>query len=544
MHHIRNKLAITLLFVLSARAQQTTDTDPAALASRALALQQSGDYAAAAEAYGQLLRVQPDEVATHVNLGVMLVHLNRFDEAIAEYQAAEKLLPGDPRIALNMALAYQKSGRIRDAATRLAALHQADPGNRQVTMLLADNHLHLGENEDVIDLLQPLSSAHDPDLGISYMLGLALLRTGRIDEGQVLLDRILSAGDTAEAHYLMGTRMFESQDYPAAARELAAALKINPNLPQGQSLYGRALLNTGDPESARKAFQAELSANPYDFEANAGLGEILVAQGKFAAALPLLQRAIDSRSEVPGPRLALARALVGTRRFKEALPEALAAVKASPRSSEVHKTLAAAEDGLGRTADANHERATAKLLRREAEPAPHVGDLAPDFALPDAISSQPTRLSQFRGRRPVVLVLGSYSCPNLRSAAATLQDAYRNYHERVAFLLVYIREAHPETAWQSTRNEREGVETREAASLEERSRSASACARNLHLPFTALVDSMDNATEAAYHAWPSRAFIIDEAGRIVYSTRLTQLDFQPEEFQKALRLVLSRSIAR
>ena len=544
MRHIRNNLAVALLCVVSAQAQQSSAIDPAALANRALALQQSGDYAAAADAYRTLLRMRPDEVATHVNLGVALVHLNRFDEALAEYQAAEKLLPGDPRIALNVALAYQKSGRIRDAANRLAALHQADQGNRQVTMLLADSRLQLGENQAVIDLLQPLNSAHDPDLAISYMLGLALLRTGRIDEGQVLLDRILSAGDTAEAHFLLGTRMFESQDYPAAVRELAAALKINPNLPRAQSLYGRALLNTGDPESARKAFQAELSANPYDFEANAGLGEILVAQGDFAAALPLLQRAIGSRPEVPGPRLALARALVGTRRFKEALPEALAVVKASPRSAEVHKTLAAAEDGLGRAADASRERAAAKLLRRQSEPAPHVGDLAPDFTLPDTLGSQVTGLSQFRGRSPVVLVLGSYSCPNLRASAATLQDAYRKYHERIAFLLVYIREAHPETGWQSTRNERDGVQTREADSLEERASSATACTRSLHLPFTTLVDSLDNSTEAAYHAWPSRAFVVDKAGRIVYSTRLTQLDFRPEDFQKALRLVLPGSFTR
>jgi len=46
--------------------------------------------------------------------------------------AADKLLPGDPRIALNTALAYEKSGRLDEAQKRFEALHAArqdpDPG--------------------------------------------------------------------------------------------------------------------------------------------------------------------------------------------------------------------------------------------------------------------------------------------------------------------------------------------------------------------------------------------------------------------------------
>src|SRR6185437_8864771 len=81
---------------------------------------------------------QTDDVAAHVNRGVSLAHLGRYDEAIAEYEAAEKLLPGDPRIALDEALAYEKSGRVEEAARRFAALHRSHPDENQVTLLLAD----------------------------------------------------------------------------------------------------------------------------------------------------------------------------------------------------------------------------------------------------------------------------------------------------------------------------------------------------------------------------------------------------------------------
>jgi hypothetical protein len=39
----------------------------------------------------------------------------------------------------------------------------------------------------------------------------------------------------------------------------------------------------------------------------------------------------------------------------------------------------------------------------------HVGDPAPDFTLPSIDRSARVQLSSFRGRRPVVLVFGSYT---------------------------------------------------------------------------------------------------------------------------------------
>ena len=45
---------------------------------------------------------------------------------------------------------------------------------------------------------------------------------------------------------------------------------------------------------------------------------------------------------------------------------------------------------------------------REAR-APRLGDLAPDFSLPRLDAAGTVRLSEFRGRQPVVLIFGSYT---------------------------------------------------------------------------------------------------------------------------------------
>jgi tetratricopeptide (TPR) repeat protein len=481
MRHIRSNLVnfIGILASLPVRAQ----TEVNDLIRRGVSLQQSGDLAGAAEAYRSVLKLQPDDVATHVNLGVVLVGLGHFDDAIAEYDTALKLLPSDPRIELNLALAYAKSGRIREAAQRFEALHKASPQDDKLTMLLADCDLQLGENDRVIELLQPLNAEGSQDLGVAYMLGLALLRKQRIQEGQVLLDRILRNGDTAESRFLLGTRMFESGDYPAAVKQLASAIELNPKLPGLQSLYGQALLITGDPDAAAAAFRQVLSISANDYAANLGLGQILTARRNYDEASPYLKRALELR----------------------------------PESAEAKASL---------------ERKVPPS--RDAAEQPQVGEFAPAFSLPDSASGKMVSLNSYRGKSPVVLVLGSYTCPNFRSAAEPLKAMQHRYGNRVPFLLVYIREAHAADSWQSTRNEREGVDLRPAKTLAEKQGHAVMCSRKLHLPFPALVDNLDGAAETAYNAWPSRAFIIGEDGRIRYTSRLTEIDFHPEEMDSVL----------
>ncbi len=41
--------------------------------------------------------------------------------------------------------------------------------------------------------------------------------------------------------------------------------------------------------------------------------------------------------------------------------------------------------------------------------APKAGDSAPDFKLADVGGENPVRLSDFRGKKPVVLIFGSYT---------------------------------------------------------------------------------------------------------------------------------------
>lgn len=102
------------------------------------------------------------------------------------------------------------------------------------------------------------------------------------------------------------------------------------------------------------------------------------------------------------------------------------------------------------------------------------------------------------------------------------------------FYLVYIQEAHASDGWQMAINEKEKVIYDYPKDYDERSNTASACSAKLGIEFPALVDTIDNKTEAAYTAWPDRLYLIDISGQIVFKSEPGPFGFKVEGISRAL----------
>lgn len=142
------------------------------------------------------------------------------------------------------------------------------------------------------------------------------------------------------------------------------------------------------------------------------------------------------------------------------------------------------------------------------------GTLAPDFTLASPDGKQSVTLSDFRGKKPVVLIFGSYTCPPFRDVYPTLERLHRQYGSEVAFFYVYIREAHPEDGWKMPRNQRDGIMIQDPKSMNERTEVARQACAFFKTNIPALVDTMDDSTDRAYAGWPSRIFLVDSAGKV------------------------------
>ncbi|HBY60676.1 MAG TPA: hypothetical protein DEH78_12695, partial [Solibacterales bacterium] len=120
-------------------------------------------------------------------------------------------------------------------ARELTTVRAVAPDNAQVTLLLADSWLRMGENAKVIQLLTPLAEKNAGDLAVAYLLGSALVRDKRVDEGQRVLNRIFEKGDSAESRLLLGTSKLNISDFAGALVDLEKSVEMNPQLPSANS---------------------------------------------------------------------------------------------------------------------------------------------------------------------------------------------------------------------------------------------------------------------------------------------------------------------
>ena len=280
-------------------------------------------------------------------------------------------------VRLNLALAYYKSARPQEAIRQLKQVVASDPQARNAYLVLADCYLQTGQDQEVVALLKPREPLFGNDLAYAYLLGTALLRTGDAAEGQKHVDRVFGAGESAEAHLLMGIAHLSQHDYRAAKPELQRAVQLNPQLPTAHSLYGRTLRLLGEHEAAERAFRKELEVNVNDFEANLQLGNLRKDAQKFEEASTYLERATTVRPSDLTARKLLATLRLQTGKVDEAVRMLESIVAEAPDVVEVHVQLATAYNRLKRTDDARRERAIIDRLNAEAQ-AKQRGDKAPN----------------------------------------------------------------------------------------------------------------------------------------------------------------------
>jgi len=126
----------------------------------------------------------------------------------------------------------------------------------------------------------------------------------------------------------------------------------------------------------------------------------------------------------------------------------------------------------------------------------------------------------------------------------SLHDLYAQYHDRVQFLTIYIREAHPVDGWWlggglaglffRLRGSKAATDVYDPQTIEERQAIARQCETALQYGIRTYVDEMDDAVNKAYAAWPTRLYLVGLDGRVVYAGGLGPWGFKPAALGAAM----------
>ncbi|NIV31809.1 MAG: tetratricopeptide repeat protein, partial [Anaerolineae bacterium] len=174
-------------------------------------------------------------------------------------------------------------------------------------------HLEAGEYAEAVADLEAAVEI-DPDSSEArFLLGQAYNRTGELlqaaDEFRAVLDL---DPDNAAAHHNLGVTYFQLQDPSAAIAEFEAALELDPDDPDTHyqlgatylvlALPGGGAMTSPDPQLLEQAiaeFEVALDLEEDMPEALIGLGNVYIQQAEYAAAIGVLQRAVEQMPTSP-----------------------------------------------------------------------------------------------------------------------------------------------------------------------------------------------------------------------------------------------------
>ena len=256
---------------------------PEALNNLAIALARQGKTAESLDALERATKLDPEDPDYWFNSGLIELQARQAEPAVAAFQTALRLQPGDTRARAFLAATLDGIGRPNDAVAERALLTGASA------------RLTLPKTPD--------SSYFVPFARIRMRFDRAALRTGS----------------------------------PAVSADFSPAIRSNERL-QMHIDRGRQFLATGDLDDAQRAFVEALLLAPLDATAHSGLAEVYRRQRRPDDAVREARAALAGRDDV-ATRVALARLLLEDNRPAEARVEAGRVLDLDPNNAAAKALL-------------------------------------------------------------------------------------------------------------------------------------------------------------------------------------------------------------
>lgn len=134
--------------------------------------------------------------------------------------------------------------------------------------------------------------------------------------------------------------------------------------------------------------------------------------------------------------------------------------------------------------------------------AAQTGQFMPIFDLPEAEGGR-LCTTDLLGK-PFLVFAGSISCPMAASANIFLKRLKAKLGNKIAFAMLYVREAHPGEYWPQPRTSEEKIE------------HARALKRRDDLPWPVIVDDVEGTVHRALDPRPNVAYLASEKGQILF----------------------------
>ena len=206
-------------------------------------------YLDAAAAFRDALSIDPTLAIGRLNLSLALLYEQDLDGAVREAAEASQRMPSALQPAYVLGLVARAQNRNGEARGFFEKVRLADPGDVGAVVNLAQIDLEDRRYDEAVTELRPIVAREPYHVSAAYVLGLALTRGGKTDEGQQLLDRV---NQLRRASYAVtfGTGYLEQGRYAEAIASTGAepelVLQETPPAKFRATAVGSQPLSPGD----------------------------------------------------------------------------------------------------------------------------------------------------------------------------------------------------------------------------------------------------------------------------------------------------------
>ncbi len=318
--------------------------------------------AGAKELLAQGLEFYPDSLELRMAEADLLIQEGDLQGAIAILAPLREENPNSVGVANLLAVAQVQSGDLDAARATFESLR--DQGV-DVELALAELYLASGRAAGALELLEPLVAANPDSAHLQALHGTALMRLGRLAEGEQVLGRALqlepenelasrslellrqqreltggdvALGEEAGLAFQQGLSALDRHDYAAASQAFGRSREVqDTGLAAFYQGYSRQLM--GDTRSAISDYLVALETfNDSDIVLN-NLGYAQLELGRFDLALDYLRSAIASNPDNAQAHLNLGVVYYGLQRFEDAIAQFSEAGRLDPSIAPTTETL-------------------------------------------------------------------------------------------------------------------------------------------------------------------------------------------------------------
>jgi tetratricopeptide (TPR) repeat protein len=301
--------------------------------------------------------IDPDNVETQGNLGVLLFFQGKATDAIPHLRAVVERQPGMSKIQGLLGLAELRTLDVAQAQKDLEAAFPLITDQKfkvQVGLELVGLHTQSGELEEASVMVAQLRKVAPDNPEVLY----AAYRTYADLSGESMLALSLAAPDSAQMHQMLAHEETKQGNNNGAVEQFRKAIAIDPHLP-GIHFELAELLRTSQDAAVKKEaeqeYRAALAENPQDEKAIFRLAEIDAQKGNVQKSYEGYSKAVELQPADANAKLGLAKTLIEMKQTDKALKLLEETVQLEPTDATAHYRLGTLYRTLGRGEDSKRE---------------------------------------------------------------------------------------------------------------------------------------------------------------------------------------------